>query len=162
MYHQNGIVYNEKHTISFGNVSNNTFSQVANTWTTWHLIPASRPAVAAPQPNFKFVEIPGRNGQVDFSDFLTGSPQYGQRVGNFSFFIARGFQDIEVIHQNMSATLHGKKLKMKLQDDPTYYYEGRFTVGNLETGGAHPMVTIGYTLEPYKRKINPAGTGPAL
>ena len=48
MYNQNGIYYDENHTISFGDVVNNAFSQIANTWSTWHLIPSSRPFVEEP------------------------------------------------------------------------------------------------------------------
>ena len=162
MYNQNGIYYNEKHTLSFGNVSNNAFSQTANTWTTWHLIPSVRPTVSEPQPVLKLVDIPGRSGQVDFTNFLTGGPQYGMRTGNWSLYIARGFLDPETLKKNMAAVLHGKRLKVKLQDDPNYYYEGLFSVGDVETSGMHYMITIGYTLDPYKKLINPQGTGAAL
>ncbi len=162
MYNQNGIYYNEKHTISFGNVVNNAFSQIANTWSTWHLIPSSRPFVEEPTIVTKFVDIPGRSGPVDFTDFLTGSPQYGQRVGKWSFYIANTGTDPDALKTTIANALHGKRLKVKLQDDPTYYYEGRFTVSNIEQSNSRSMITISYQLDPYKKKINPAGTGASL
>jgi hypothetical protein len=51
---------------------------------------------------------------------------------------------------------------MILQDDPDYYYEGRYTVGNWESGASNSAISISYQLDPYKIKILPEGTTPTL
>lgn len=162
MFSQNGIYYSEEHTISFGSVSNNTFTEVANTWTTWHLIPSTRPTVSQPDPVFKFVDIPGKQGKEDFSDFLLNGPQYGHRTGSWSFIVVPGFTDPAILRSNIANALHGKRLKIKLQDDPNYYYEGRLNVGTLESGQQYSTITITYELDPYKKLISPQGTGASL
>ena len=95
MYQSNGTYYTEEHSISFGNVkavteggkTYDTFEVIANTWTDWHLIPSSRPSVVPPTIVTKYVEIPGADGVLDLSNFLTGRPTYGQRQGSFSFVV---------------------------------------------------------------------------
>lgn len=160
MFNQNGIFYNEQHTISFGDVSNNTWSELYNTWTTWHLIPSSRPVVAQAEFKPKFVEIPGLDGNIDLTDYLTGSPTYGMRTGSWNFLIANynGSVDPEILRTQIVTALHGKRIKIKLQDDPTYYYEGRLTVGAIEPGQTTSSISISYQLDAYKRKINGSGS----
>ena len=162
MYQANGTYYTEKHSISFGNLatvnSDTEFVPIANTWMDWHLIPSSRPAIAHPSIVTKFIEVPGSDGMLDLTDYLTGKALYGQRQGSISFVVANDFEHWETIRQNITKTLHGKKLKMVLQDDPEYYYEGRFTVGNWESGADHSSISITYNLEPYKIRIHPEGS----
>lgn len=62
-----------------------------NTWTDWHLIPSSRPYIEMPTIKEKSVEIPGRNGVIDLTTFLTGSPTYGNRKGSWEFYVANEF-----------------------------------------------------------------------
>ena len=156
MFNQNGVYYDEQHTISFGSVSNGSWSNSYNTWTSWHLIPTSRPYVAQPAFTPKFVEVPGMNGQLDLTNYLTGGPTYGMRTGSFSFYMINhdGTLDPENLRYQIVNALHGKTWKMKLQDDPNYYYEGRFTVGNVEPGQQVSTITISYTLNPYRVKIS--------
>ena len=168
MYQSNGTYYTEDHSISFGNVrtvtsggkSYDTFVTVANSWTNWHLIPSSRPSVVHPTIITKYVEIPGSDGVLDLTNFLIGRPIYGQRKGSFSFLIDNEHENWETIRAKIANALHGKRLNMCLKDDPNYYYTGRFTVGNFESGASNSSITISYDLDPYKLRIAAEGTEP--
>lgn len=155
MYSHNGTYYNEEHSISFIKMdfAQRTFETVANTWTDWHLIPSSRPIVAQPAVTVKMVEIPGSDTPLDLTDYLAGKPQLGLRTGSFTFIIDNGHENVEEIRKKMVSKLHGKRLQMRLMDDPDYFYDGRFTVGNFESGETNTTVTIGYQLNPYKLTI---------
>lgn len=141
------------HSISFGTVSSGSFNRIANTWDDWHLIPSSRFSVAQPEPAIKYVDVPGSDFPIDLTDYLIGRPNYGMRKGSFTFLIDNGHEHWEAIRKRMTATLHGKKLCMVLEDDPSYYYEGRFTVSNLESGASNSTIGITYQVNPYKLKI---------
>ena len=71
MYYADGTYYTEEHSVSFGDLyvpsgqSYTAFNVVANTWTDWHLIPSSRPAIAHPTVVTKFVENPGSDGLLE-------------------------------------------------------------------------------------------------
>ena len=58
-----------------------------NTWTDWMLIPTSRPVANPPEMKTHYVDIPGRNGTIDLSTFLTGEPSYENRVGTWEFIV---------------------------------------------------------------------------
>ena len=52
--------------------------------------------------------------------------------------------------------LHGKKKRAILEDDPDYYYEGRFTVNNWKSDKDYSTISVDYDLFPFKRKIQNA------
>ena len=164
MYQANGTYYTEEHSISFGEIvynariGNNVFDVLANTWTDWHLIPSSRPSIANPDVVNKFIEIPGYDGLLDLTEYLSGKPNYGQRKGTLSFIVDNGHESWETIRQKIVNFFHGKSMKMRLDDCPDYYYVGRFKVGNLESGADHSKISIEYTLNPFKYKIEMNGS----
>ena len=129
------------HSITFGD---------KNTWTDWHLIPDSRPVFNPPSVKTKIVEIPGSDGTLDMTESLTGFPLYNDRTGSFVFNVENGHQDWQKLYSSIMGHLHGKKLRAVLEDDPNYYYEGRFWVENWESGKANSKITIGYQVAPYK------------
>lgn len=49
--------------------------------------------------------------------------------------------------------LHGRSMKAILADDPDYFYNGRFAVDSWESGDTWSLITIGYTVEPYKWSV---------
>ena len=168
MYSANGVYYTEEYSVSFGDLyvpsgrSYTDFNTVANTWDTWHLIPSSKPSIAAPTVTTKFVEIPGADGMLDLTEYLTGRPNYGQRNGSIAFYSINPGISNEAIREEMAKVLHGKRLKMRLMSDPGYYYEGRFSVGPIESGANYSGITITYQLDPYKMRIIEDGSGPVI
>lgn len=161
MYYGSNTFYTEQYSISFGDVVNNRFIESANTWTTWHLIPSSRPSVSFDDCNFKFIEIPGTDGMLNISSYLNGTIQRKNRTGSFAFMIANGFENHETIREKIARLLHGKRTKMVLADDPYYYYEGSFTVSAIQPGTANSSITLTYELDPDKKKINSSSSVPS-
>ena len=162
MYSANGVQYTEEHSISFGSVVLNNgvyrFSSSANTWTDWHLIPSSRPVVAQSMPTTQYIEKTGYGNALDLTEYLIGRATFKMRTGSWSFLIDTNQDSLENIKADMLSRLHGKKFKMVLDDDPSYYYEGYFTVENFAPGASYPTVTINYQLYPYKYKIQTEGS----
>lgn len=129
-----------------------------NTWTDWHLIPTSRPFVALPTVNEKTVEIPGRNGVIDLTTFLTGSPTYGNRKGSWEFFISNEyFSDTDKWKtwseavKTISEYCHGKVLTVTLEDDPKYSYTGRLKV-SYSPQKDYSTITISYDFDPEAKE----------
>lgn len=139
------------HSITFTDISDPSIK--ANTWDDWHLIPASRPVVKPPEVNTKFIDIPGLNGSFDASELLTGYPTYKNRTGSWEFYVANDFWNWEVAYSTIMSFLHGLKYKCTLEDDPSYYYEGRFSVNDWVSEKTNSKITINYTLYPYKKTV---------
>ncbi len=126
-----------------------------NTWDNWHLIPSVRPSVTQAPPTSVMVNIPGREeGPIDMSEYLTGAMQYGQRSGSFEFIVDNDHENWVTLLDTITSYLHGKKLYMVLEDDPNYYYEGRFTLDQWKSESWNSKVVINYVVGPYKYRLN--------
>jgi hypothetical protein len=134
-----------------------TWVKQADSWSDWHLIPPTRHSISEPAPTFKFIDVPGSTEMLDLSGYLTGKLEYGRRTGTLTFLVDPESVHWAVIYKSMCETLHGKKLGMRLTDDPNYYYEGYFTVGDWETGETNSTVSVSYQLNPYKIRIDHEG-----
>jgi hypothetical protein len=129
-----------------------------NTWNTWAMAPRSRPFVNAPQIKESYVDVPGADGSLDYTEALTGRVNYANRTGSWEFIIDNVWKWHQV-YSDILTRLHGKKFnKIVLTDDPEYYWKGRITVsGNFGTRD-YSSVTLSYNLEPYKYPINKTTT----
>lgn len=128
-----------------------------NTWTDWHLIPASRPVFVPPSVKTNYVDIPGGDGSLDLTTAISARAVFKDRSGSFTFYVANGYKEWQEAYSEIMGYLHGKKLKAILEDDPNYYYEGRFAVNNWQSDKDYSSITISYVVGPYKRSIVAAG-----
>jgi phage-related protein len=121
-----------------------------NTWTSWYLIPSSRPVVNVPEPVYKYVDIPGMDGSLDASNYLTGKPSLSDCSGSFSFYVMNDHGPYADRKAEIAEFLDGREMTMKLEDDPDYHYVGRFHLSKWEPGASYSMATIDYRVAPYK------------
>lgn len=165
-----------------------------NTWSDWHLIPSSKPAIVYPEVNLNFVEVTGMSGTIDSSEMITGEPDpysiptnvtldvarslgeielddynqgrikyqpavqaitYGDRSGDLDFYVTNDHdEDWVSIRRKIARYLNGKRLKMVLEDEPNYYYVGRFTFDTWKSDPNFSHVNIKYQLEPFRYPRN--------
>ena len=122
-----------------------------NTWGHWHLYPESRPLVVPPKRKTNYVNVPGMNGTLDFSEVLTGYPTYEMREGSWTFYVENGYGDWATRYtQIMNYLQQGKKYRVVFEDDPDYYYEGYLSVNQWQSVKDYSKITIDYKLFPYK------------
>ena len=124
-----------------------------NTAIDWFLVPTERPSFEPPEVITKTVEIPGM-GDLDLTESLTGYPAYKNRTGSIEFLILNDNMDWHDIYQDMCSYLHGRKLYVSYEEDPAFFYYGRFKVSAYESGDNNSHITIEYDLEPYKYEYN--------
>ena len=124
-----------------------------NTWDDWQMVPASRPIIAPPAPKTNIVDIPAANGQIDLMQALIGYPVYKNRTGSLKFKITNKSEDtLQDRVNDISRYLHGMYMEMVLDDEPEYYYYGRYEVSATayKGSGENGEITIKYDVEPYK------------
>lgn len=129
-----------------------------NTWDDWHLIPATRPLFNPPTVKENMVNIPGGDGVLDLTASLAGRPTYNNRTGSWTFYVQNGFQDWSVLYSEIMVYLHGQTFKAILEDDPAYFYEGRFSVNQWKSNKDYSQIVINYNVGPYKKEINNTGS----
>lgn len=130
------------HSVTFGD---------KNTWDDWHLIPSSRPVFNPPKLKTKYIEVPGSNVVIDLTDVMGGCPTYQYREGSIEFYVANKYGEWQERYSEIMNYLHGKHLKAILEDDPTFIYEGRFTVNKWASDKIASKITVDYYVEPYKK-----------
>ena len=109
--------------------------------------------LSPPKAVTKYVNIPGRNGSLDYSQALTGYVVYENRDVTMEFELETDSDDeyIERISQIMNL-LHGKRMMLVADTDPDYQWDCRLNVEDDRKSRRHCVVIITGTAYPYKRK----------
>lgn len=139
-----------------------------NTWTDWRLIPESRPVVNPPEVKTNFVEVPGADGVLDFTEALDNKIHYKPREGSWDFLISHEQINIdsggryhrdnlwsELYHDILNA-VHGKRVSVILMDEwddngnDNRFYTGRVWVNSFKSDPSHSKITFDYSLDPFR------------
>lgn len=120
-----------------------------HTWNDWKLVPTSRPLFSTPSVKTVQMSIPGSDGILDLTESLTGEIHYENRKGNIEFQV-QNKDRWHVVYSNILDFLHGAQMKVILDDDPSYYYVGRFNVNSWKSQKNKSLIVIEYNVEPYK------------
>lgn len=110
--------------------------------------------VAPPEAKTQHIEVPGRNGNIDITETLTGYTIYGNR----EITLQLGGKKLEnawpSFMSNFINEIHGKQVKVIFDDNPDYYYIGRAVVESDYTRGNRiATFTVTIDAEPYKYEI---------
>lgn len=124
-----------------------------HTYDDWQLIPSSRPSFVSAKPKRSIIDIPGGNGALDCSTALTGYPVYSNREGSFEFVVLNDYAEWTERYSEICNYLDGSIRQCIMDDDPTYYYDGSFWVSDWKSEAANSVITISYSVFPYKKKI---------
>ena len=124
-----------------------------NTWEDWHIVPASRPLVNPPAVKTEYLDVPGADGSLDYTEALSGI-KYKNREGSWTFLVMNGYQEWHVLYGRILSYLHGKRMRVHLESDPDYYYFGRLFVDAWESKKDNSTITIRYVIDPYKLPLS--------
>lgn len=118
----------------------------------WGLI-LQHKEIQAPEPKINQIEIEGRDGVLDLSEFF-GEVKYKNRSLSFQFakkeIMQDGFLALYSVVQN---ELHGKVMEVILDDDPSHFYKGRVTINEWKSEKNLGQIVIEVDAEPYKYKV---------
>ncbi len=130
--------------ITFGNYhSYNAFQLILATKT-----------IGTPSPKTETIDIPGGDGVLDLTEYF-GEPKYGNRKLSFEFSSVVIPEDFMSLFSMVQDALHGKKMKITLDDDPGWYYFGRISVSEWKADRNIGKLTIDCDCEPYKKQTSP-------
>lgn len=118
-----------------------------NTYGEWEMYPTSRPHVAPPEVKTSYVDVPGADGGLDYTDLLTGEPRFGYRKGSWEFLLIPQERWPDV-YRSLCNFLNGRVHTVVLEDDPTWQYTGRLSVNKWESAAHNSLITIDYILDP--------------
>ena len=123
-----------------------------NSWTDWHLVPSSRPVIQPPKPKKTMIDIPGSSNRIDLTETLAGDVTYSNRTGSIEFIVnpLREEYTWYDIYNMVMNDVHGRRVKISLEEEPDWYYEGRVEVNNWASNEDYSRITLDYDLDPFK------------
>lgn len=116
------------------------------------LVPTSKPVVNLPSPKLEYLDIPGRQGEIDITESLTGEVIYEMRTGSFEFLVS-DMDKWQEVYRKLLSTVHGKKINLILDTEKDYVYKGRLWVSEFKSDKNYSLITLEYKLEPYKYRL---------
>ena len=121
-------------------------------------------AIPMPEPQTNFVEIPGRDGALDLSEAF-GTVRYADRIISLTLYARAPFG---ATVSAFAADVHGRRMSVIFDRDPTYYYDARVTVEDVERHVGYCELSLKCRAKPYKLEhfettitVLPAGSATA-
>lgn len=121
-----------------------------NSWTDFSLIRSGK-TISAPEPKYIKVEVEGADGELDLTEYF-GDIKYKNRKLSFNFSTQVRESEFLNLFSDIQNALHGKNMKIVLEEDPDFYYVGRITVNEWKSNKNVGEITIDCDVEPYKYK----------
>ena len=122
------------------------------------LVPTSKPIINLPSPKLEYLEIPGRQGEIDITESLTSEVIYEMRTGSFEFLVS-DIKKWQVVYVKLLSNVHGKKINIILDTEKDYVYQGRMWVSEFKSDKNYAIITLDYKLDPYKYHISDSNNG---
>ncbi|HIR00523.1 MAG TPA: phage tail family protein [Candidatus Scybalocola faecavium] len=119
---------------------------------TYNMPLESMNCVQPPEIKKNSIDIPGRNGILDLTDFF-GRTFYENRTITMNFGRIYDKTIWPQIYSEVLNNFHGKRCQIIFDDDPNYYWEGRVSVDSYERTQRLGTLTITVDADPYKYTI---------
>ena len=110
--------------------------------------------MGSPAIKVRKVDVEGADGTLDYTDFF-GEAKYENATHKFTFSTIVPQDEFLSQFSQVKNALHGRKVRIILDDDPTFFYIGRLSVSPFTSSKAVGKLSIEADCEPYKMKINP-------
>ena len=143
--------YSKEHGTTFTNVKT---GEVFHTYRDFGLLPLEVNMPDPPGVQTNFIDVPGMDGTLDATESLDGTVHYEDRPYSQKYLDMAGRPGMHKRYSNLQNILHGKQIKMVLDDDPEWYYIGRFEMGDPSPKDYYNTVNIKAKLRPFKYAIN--------
>lgn len=129
----NGVLFGEKHS-----------------YRDWGLFLADRPTISEPEPKTMYIDIPASNGSIDLTESLTGEVNFYDRKITMNFLMVDKRSNWAETTSIIADYLHGQRMKIWMDEDLAYYYEGRLQINSLKSDKVKQTVVIEGTVYPFK------------
>jgi len=118
-------------------------------------------SIPMPELQTNFVEIPGRDGALDLSEAF-GAVRYADRIIQMTLYARAPF---DTLISAFATDIHGRRMNVIFDRDPTYYYDARITIEDVERHWGYCELSLECRTKPYKLEqfetaitVLPAGT----
>lgn len=107
--------------------------------------------IGSPAVKQRKQDIEGANSALDYTDYF-GEPKYEDVTHKFQFSTTVPENEFLSLYSEVKNALHGKKMRIVLDDDPLFYYIGRPNVSPFTSEKNIGLINIEPECEPFKYK----------
>ena len=123
-----------------------------HTYDKWKLI-LQHTDIGFPDLKREKIDIPGADGELDFSKSLTGDMKYKNRTISFTFITSKKYEAWKSLVSEIANFLHGQEFKIRLDEDSSYYYVGTAKINQFQSDRSLGVITVECDVDPYKYDI---------
>lgn len=123
------------------------------------IVPESRPLVNPPEVKTEYIDIPGADGSLDYTEALAGL-KFKDREGSWVFYVLndlftlnKSYRKWNELYTYILKNIHGRRKKILLESDPGFYYFGRVFVSQWASNKDYSKLTLNYIIEPWKHPL---------
>ena len=128
-----------------------TFDNYYHSYSDFRLIMKPK-EIASPAVKVRKIDIEGADGSLDYTDFF-GEPKFEDVTLKFDFSTTVPQSEFLSLYSRIRNALHGKKMRIVLDDDPLFFYYGRVSVLPFSVDRGIGQVSIECDCEPYKYRL---------
>lgn len=108
--------------------------------------------IGSPNVKTRKIDIEGAHSTLDYTDFFS-EPKYEDVKHKFQFSTIVPQSQLLSLFSAVKNALHGKKMRIILDDDPSFYYVGRPHVSSFTNEKGVGIITVEAECEPFKYKL---------
>lgn len=116
----------------------------------FNLILSSK-TIGSPTVKTETVDVPASDGVLDYTEYF-GNVHYENRQLSFEFSTIVPTSEFLTLFSTVQNALHGRKVVVRLDEDPDFYYVGRISVNEWKSNKRIGKLTIDVDAEPWKYK----------
>ena len=109
--------------------------------------------IGSPETKRLKIDVPGADGGIDYTEFF-GEPKYEDVTHKFTFAAIAPTTAFPALFSTVKNALHGRKMRIILDDEPQFYYVGRLEVSPFTNDRNIGTIKIDAECEPFKYKLN--------
>lgn len=113
-----------------------------------HLVQA-KVDIEPAKPKTNFIDVPGADGSMDFTESPAGRVVYKTRKITWTFKLYPG-DNWATKYTEVSNAINGITCRITLDEDSDYYYQGRVSVDKYATDSILHTITVVAICQPYK------------
>lgn len=109
--------------------------------------------IGAPEVKTNKIDLPGADGSIDLMKAVSGKPVYKDRLLSFKFTVLNAGKKWADIYSSILKRFHGQYMRIVMDDDPLYYYEGCITVNEWKSNKTYGEIVVDCDVSPFKYDI---------
>ena len=108
--------------------------------------------IAAPKTKTVKIDVEGADGSIDLTEFF-GEPKYEDCIHKFQFSTIVPQSQFLTLFSTIKNAIHGKKMRIVLDDDPLFYYVGRCYVSSFTSEKNIGKIAVECDCESWKYRV---------